>query len=220
MRIDYEKLTIKPKVFGAIFVLCLLAMIFLMVSFLWIPIGIYIKNFLPSYLSLFYVVVSLFAFGVLVKIFSLFVTIFFVKDKMNKLRSINESLSSLLLSSLIGIVFTAFQSFFSLELFLNDEPYNPDNMISVALFSLGNYFVENSYFYYLLGASLIAFLFFRFYLLRNKIVLELETKETTETTFSEKEKFYLSLLACVILIFVTVGTFFMLFWFLVLLINK
>ncbi|EAJ4450625.1 hypothetical protein C8205_09160, partial [Campylobacter coli] len=59
--------------------------------------------------------------------------------------------------------------------------------------------------------------FFRFYLLRNKIVLELET---TETTFSEKEKFYLSLLACVILIFVTVGTFFMLFWFLVLLINK
>ncbi|EAM0966675.1 hypothetical protein D4S34_09560, partial [Campylobacter jejuni] len=106
------------------------------------------------------------------------------------------------------------------ELFLNDKPYNPDNMISVALFSLGNYFVENSYFYYLLGASLIAFLFFRFYLLRNKIVLELETKETTETTFSEKEKFYLSLLACVILIFVTVGTFFMLFWFLVLLINK
>lgn len=193
---------------------------FLMVSFLWIPIGIYIKNFLPSYLSLFYVVVSLFAFGVLVKIFSLFVAIFFAKDKMNKLRSINESLSSLLLSSLIGIVFTASQSFFSLELFLNNKPYNPDNMISVALFSLGNYFVENSYFYYLLGASLIAFLFFRFYLLRNKIVLELETKETTETTFSEKEKFYLSLLACVILIFVTVGTFFMLFWFLVLWINK
>ncbi|EAI8061257.1 hypothetical protein ACSL78_000550 [Campylobacter jejuni] len=214
---NYEALTIKPKVFGTIFALCLLAMIFLMVTFLWIPIGIYIKNFLPSYLSLFYVVVSLFAFGVLVKIFSLFVAIFFAKDKMNKLRSINESLSSLLLSSLIGIVFTAFQSFFSLELFLNDKPYNPDNMISVALFSLGNYFVENSYFYYLLGASLIAFLF---YLLRNKIVLELETKETTETTFSEKEKFYLSLLACVILIFVTVGTFFMLFWFLVLLINK
>ncbi|EJC8515189.1 hypothetical protein M0824_001723 [Campylobacter jejuni] len=214
---NYEALTIKPKVFGTIFALCLLAMIFLMVTFLWIPIGIYIKNFLPSYLSLFYVVVSLFAFGVLVKIFSLFVAIFFAKDKMNKLRSINESLSSLLLSSLIGIVFTAFQSFFSLELFLNDNPYNPDNMISVALFSLGNYFVENSYFYYLLGASLIAFLF---YLLRNKIVLELETKETTETTFSEKEKFYLSLLACVILIFVTVGTFFMLFWFLVLLINK
>lgn len=217
---NYEALTIKPKVFGTIFALCLLAMIFLMVTFLWIPIGIYIKNFLPSYLSLFYVVVSLFAFGVLAKIFSLFVAIFFAKDKMNKLRSINESLSSLLLSSLIGIVFTAFQSFFSLELFLNDKPYNPDNMISVALFSLGNYFVENSYFYYLLGASLIAFLFFRFYLLRNKIVLELETKETTETTFSEKEKFYLSLLACVILIFVTVGTFFMLFWFLVLLINK
>ncbi|ELK5617806.1 hypothetical protein Q6T69_000364 [Campylobacter jejuni] len=214
---NYEALIIKPKVFGTIFALCLLAMIFLMVTFLWIPIGIYIKNFLPSYLSLFYVVVSLFAFGVLVKIFSLFVAIFFAKDKMNKLRSINESLSSLLLSSLIGIVFTAFQSFFSLELFLNDKPYNPDNMISVALFSLGNYFVENSYFYYLLGASLIAFLF---YLLRNKIVLELETKETTETTFSEKEKFYLSLLACVILIFVTVGTFFMLFWFLVLLINK
>ncbi|EDO7083391.1 hypothetical protein GIF22_08460, partial [Campylobacter coli] len=215
MRIDYEKLTIKPKVFGTIFGLCSLAMFFLIVSFLWIPIGIYIKNFLPSFLSLFYVVVSLFAFGVLVKIFSLFVTMFFVKDKMNKLRSMNETLSYLLLlSSLIGIVFTAFQPFFSLELFLNDEPYNPDNMISVALFSLGNYFIENSYFYYLLGASLIAFLFFRFYLLRNKIVLELET---TETTFSEKEKFYLSLLACVILIFVTVGTFFMLFWFLVLL---
>ncbi|EAK0572503.1 hypothetical protein AQS87_09825, partial [Campylobacter jejuni] len=136
---NYEALTIKPKVFGTIFALCLLAMIFLMVTFLWIPIGIYIKNFLPSYLSLFYVVVSLFAFGVLVKIFSLFVAIFFAKDKMNKLRSINESLSSLLLSSLIGIVFTAFQSFFSLELFLNDKPYNPDNMISVALFSLGNY---------------------------------------------------------------------------------
>ncbi|EAJ4158854.1 hypothetical protein C2Q49_09170 [Campylobacter coli] len=217
---NYEALTIKPKVFGTIFGLCLLAMFFLIVSFLWIPIGIYIKNFLPSFLSLFYAVATLFAFGVLVKIFSLFVTMFFVKDKMNKLRSINESLSSLLLSSLIGIVFTAFQSFFSLELFLNDEPYNPDNMISVALFSLGNYFVENSYFYYLLGASLIAFLFFRFYLLRNKIVLELETKETTETTFSEKEKFYLSLLACVILIFVTIGAFFMLFWFLVLLINK
>ncbi|ELK0852219.1 hypothetical protein QJG74_001855, partial [Campylobacter coli] len=114
---NYEALTIKPKVFGTIFALCLLAMIFLMVTFLWIPIGIYIKNFLPSYLSLFYVVVSLFAFGVLVKIFSLFVAIFFAKDKMNKLRSINESLSSLLLSSLIGIVFTAFQSFFSLELF-------------------------------------------------------------------------------------------------------
>ncbi|EJA9534665.1 hypothetical protein MUJ95_001432 [Campylobacter coli] len=218
MRIDYEKLTIKPKVFGTIFGLCSLAMFFLIVSFLWIPIGIYIKNFLPSFLSLFYAVATLFAFGVLVKIFSLFVTMFFVKDKMNKLRSMNETLSYLLLlSSLIGIVFTAFQPFFSLELFLNDEPYNPDNMISVALFSLGNYFIENSYFYYLLGASLIAFLFFRFYLLRNKIVLELET---TETTFSEKEKFYLSLLACVILIFVTVGTFFMLFWFLVLLINK
>ncbi|EAM0732388.1 hypothetical protein WNA44_001679 [Campylobacter coli] len=216
MRIDYEKLTIKPKVFGTIFGLCSLAMFFLIVSFLWIPIGIYIKNFLPSFLSLFYAVATLFAFGVLVKIFSLFVTMFFVKDKMNKLRSMNETLSYLLLSSLAGAAFTAFQSFFSLELFLNDEPYNPDNMISVALFSLGNYFVENSYFYYLLGA----FLFFRFYLLRNKIVLELETKETTETTFSEKEKFYLSLLACVILIFVTIGAFFMLFWFLVLLINK
>ncbi|WP_072236886.1 hypothetical protein [Campylobacter coli] len=134
MRIDYEKLTIKPKVFETIFALCLLAMFFLIVSFLWIPIGIYIKNFLPSFLSLFYAVATLFAFGVLVKIFSLFVTMFFVKDKMNKLRSMNESLSSLLLSSLIGIVFTAFQSFFSLELFLNDEPYNPDNMISVALY--------------------------------------------------------------------------------------
>lgn len=115
--------------------------------------------------------------GVLVKIFSLFVTMFFVKDKMNKLRSMNETLSYLLLSSLAGAAFTASQSFFSLELFFNNKPYNPDNMISVALFSLGNYFVENSYFYYLLGASLIAFLFFRFYLLRNKIVLELETKE-------------------------------------------
>ncbi|EAJ2481986.1 hypothetical protein CY807_10070, partial [Campylobacter coli] len=128
---NYEALTIKPKVFGAIFVLCLLATFFLIVSFLWIPIGIYIKNFLPSFLSLFYAVATLFAFGVLVKIFSLFVTMFFVKDKMNKLRSINESLSSLLLSSLIGIVFTASQSFFSLELFLNNKPYNPDNMISV-----------------------------------------------------------------------------------------
>ncbi|ENE2260152.1 hypothetical protein ABM451_002019, partial [Campylobacter coli] len=107
---NYEALTIKPKVFGTIFGLCLLAMFFLIVSFLWIPIGIYIKNFLPSFLSLFYAVATLFAFGVLVKIFSLFVTMFFVKDKMNKLRSINESLSSLLLSSLIGIVFTAFQS--------------------------------------------------------------------------------------------------------------
>ncbi len=42
MRIDYEKLTIKPKVFGAIFVLCLLATFFLIVSFLWIPIGIFV----------------------------------------------------------------------------------------------------------------------------------------------------------------------------------
>ncbi|MBX0425804.1 hypothetical protein I9453_02070, partial [Campylobacter coli] len=102
MRIDYEKLTIKPKVFETIFALCLLAMFFLIVSFLWIPIGIYIKNFLPSFLSLFYAVVSLFAFGVLVKIFSLFVAIFFAKDKMNKLRSMNETLSYLLLSSLAG----------------------------------------------------------------------------------------------------------------------
>lgn len=30
---NYEALTIKPKVFGTIFALCLLAMIFLMVSF-------------------------------------------------------------------------------------------------------------------------------------------------------------------------------------------
>lgn len=219
MRINYEKLTIKPKVFGTIFGLCLLAMIFLMVTFLWVPIGNYIKNFLPSFLSLFYAVATLFAFGVLVKIFSLFVTMFFVKDKMNKLRSMNETLSYLLLSSLAGAAFTAFQPFFSLELFLNDEPYNPDNMISIALFSLGNYFIENSYFLYFSGASLIAFLFFRFYLLKNKIVLELKL-ETREIEFSEKEKFYLSLFICVALVFVVVGGFFILFWFLVLLMDK
>ncbi|EAI0449744.1 hypothetical protein GZ693_001704 [Campylobacter coli] len=79
---NYGTLTIKPKVFGTIFGLCSLAMFFLIVSFLWIPIGIYIKNFLPSFLSLFYAVATLFAFGVLVKIFSLFVTMFFVKDKL------------------------------------------------------------------------------------------------------------------------------------------
>lgn len=38
---NYEALTIKPKVFETIFALCLLAMFFLIVSFLWIPIGIY-----------------------------------------------------------------------------------------------------------------------------------------------------------------------------------
>lgn len=42
MRIDYEKLTTKPKVFGTIFGLCSLAMFFLIVSFLWIPIGIFV----------------------------------------------------------------------------------------------------------------------------------------------------------------------------------
>lgn len=65
---NYEALTIKPKVFGTIFGLCLLAMFFLIVTFLWVPIGNYIKNFLPSFLSLFYAVATLFAFGVLVKI--------------------------------------------------------------------------------------------------------------------------------------------------------
>ncbi|EKJ5653005.1 hypothetical protein PJO11_001719 [Campylobacter coli] len=217
MRIDYEKLTIKPKVSVIIFLLISIAMTFIMIAFLWVPIGIYMKNFLPSFLSLFYAVASLFAFGVLVRIFNLFVTMFFVKDKMNKLRSIDETLLYLLLSSLAGATFTAFQPFFSLELFSNDKPYNPDNMISVALFSLGNYFIENSYFLYFLGASLIAFLFFRFYLLKNKIVLELETKEIT---FSEKEKFYLSLLICAISIFAAVGGFFMFFWFLALLMDK
>lgn len=39
---NYEALTIKPKVFGTIFGLCLLAMFFLIVSFLWIPIGIFV----------------------------------------------------------------------------------------------------------------------------------------------------------------------------------
>lgn len=38
---NYEALTIKPKVFETIFALCLLAMFFLIVSFLWIPIGIH-----------------------------------------------------------------------------------------------------------------------------------------------------------------------------------
>ncbi|MCR6574305.1 Uncharacterised protein [Campylobacter insulaenigrae] len=215
---NYKKLTIKTSAFKHIYGLGLIITLFVICNF-WQFAGEYMINILPSFLSPFYGLASFFAFCIIM-ISCNFIVFAFSKNKRNKLKPIQDTLLFLIFISLAGVM-----TQIGLDYFLNyhyqtisiSELYNNNNAISVALFSLGNYFFEKNYFFYLLGISLITFIFFILYLEKNKITLKTEFK-TSKNKFSEKEKFYLSLFGCVLLIFIFVCIYFTFSWLMTLII--
>ncbi|HEC1748920.1 TPA: hypothetical protein R1707_001661, partial [Campylobacter lari] len=220
---NYKRLTIKSNAFKHIYGIGAIITLFMVYHF-WQFAGEYMINILPSFWTLFYALASFFAFCIIIASCNFIIFIFYKNDKKKKLKSINDTLLFLICVSLVGVITQNFIDFlnylqtselysnnpiftlFSLNnhLFEKTELYNSNNIISVALFSLGNYFFEKNYFFYLSGVSSIAFIFFILYLGKKKITLKAKL-ETNKLEFSEKERFYLSLFGCILLILIFVS---------------
>ncbi|MCV3349064.1 hypothetical protein [Campylobacter sp. RKI_CA19_01127] len=216
---NYKRLTIKSNAFKHIYGIGAIVTLFMVYHF-WQFAGEYMLSILPSFWTLFYALASFFAFCIIMISCNFIIFIFCKNDKNEKLKSINDTLLFLIFVSLAGAMIQNFIYFLNyLQTIFTSELYNNNNVISVALFSLGNYFFEKNYFFYLLGASSIAFIFFILYLEKKKITLKVKL-ETHKLEFSEKERFYLSLFGCVLLTLIFVSIFFGLSWFMALTITS
>ncbi|WP_261530512.1 hypothetical protein [Campylobacter lari] len=216
---NYKRLTIKSNTFKHIYGIGAIVTLFMVYRF-WQFAGECMLSILPSFLSLFYGLASFFAFCIIMISCNFIIFIFCKNDKNGKLKSINDTLLFLIFVSLAGAMIQNFIYFLNyLQTIFTSELYNNNNVISVALFSLGNYFFEKNYFFYFLVISSIAFIFFILYLEKKKITLKVKL-ETNKLEFSEKERFYLSLFGCVLLTLIFVSIFFGLSWFMALTITN
>ncbi|WP_338816011.1 hypothetical protein WGQ51_04450 [Campylobacter lari] len=159
---NYKRLTIKSNAFKHIYGIGAIVTLFMVYRF-WQFAGEHMLSILPSFLSLFYGLASFFAFCIIIVSCNFIIFIFCKNDKNGKLKSINDTLLFLIFVSLAGAMIQNFIYFLNyLQTIFTSELYNNNNVISVALFSLGNYFFEKNYFFLFFSDFINSFYIFYF----------------------------------------------------------